>query len=338
MAALGRFSSRQETRSLWSTDRRQIGTDDSSMTRPLPLALVQAPSHPTDDLDSFGKSVEQLTCSFPNTRLFAYPELHLCGPSAAEPVMATALMEGAAEPLNGPRDRMLSALAGDLGIWLAPGSVYERGEDGRVYNTAVVYSPQGRQVAAYRKVFPWRPYEETAPGAEFTVFDMDGFGRVGLSVCYDAWFPESSRHLAWMGAELILNMVRTPTIDRAQELVLARANAIVNQVFVASVNAASPDGLGQSVLADPEGRLRVQAGESTTVLTDVVDLDEVAKVRIHGTAGLTRVWDQFAEGDAPLELPLYGGRITPTTWRVGGAHEKDETTTSLRVESGGVDS
>jgi predicted amidohydrolase len=223
--------------------------------------------------------------------------------------------EDTAEPLGGPRDKALGELAADLGVWLAPGSVYERGEDGRIHNTAVVYSPHGTRVAAYRKIFPWRPYETVEPGGEFVVFDMDGVGRVGLSICYDAWFPETTRHLAWMGADLVLNVVQTTGSDRAQELVLARANAIVNQVFMASVNCAAPVGTGRSLIVDPQGLVRVEAaGDSDTTLTDVVDLDEVANVRRLGTAALNRPWQQFRPGDRPLALPLYQGSIDPATW------------------------
>jgi predicted amidohydrolase len=105
--------------------------------------------------------------------------------------------------------------------------------------------------ASYRKVFPWRPYERW--GGSFVVADMAGFGRVGLSICYDSWFPEVARHLAWMGAEVILNPTLTPTADRAQELVLARAQAITNQVYVVGVNAAAPTARGRSLLVDPKG-------------------------------------------------------------------------------------
>jgi predicted amidohydrolase len=297
------------------------------MTRTLPLALVQAPACPAHDLSVFGSHLRQLARTYATTRLFVFPELHVCGADDGDWADGESFARAVAEPLNGPRDQALAQLAGELGIWLAPGSVYELGEDGRVHNTAVVYSPDGRRVSAYRKVFPWRPYETTAPGAEFVVFDMDGYGRVGLSVCYDSWFPESTRHLAWMGAELVLNVVRTPTVDRAQELVLARANAIVNQVFVASVNAAAPHGLGRSLLVDPEGRVRVEAdSDSPVVLTDVVDLDEVTKVRTYGTAGLNRMWQQFGEDDAALELPLYNGRIEPGTWRPDPVAQPGDTT------------
>ena len=246
-----------------------------------------------------------------------YPELHLFGvdgPGSTHP----AQLEAAAQPLDGPLCAALAELAGDHGVWLVPGSIVERGADGELYNTAVVFSPDGELVASYRKIFPWRPFEPYRPGGEFVVFDIPGTGRVGLSICYDSWFPEVARHLAWMGAEVIVNPVMTTTIDRAQEIVIARANAIVNQVFVVSVNTAAPVGLGQSVVIDPEGRVRVTApSEVATVLTDVVDLDAVATVRRFGTVGLTRPWDQFQPDDAPLELPLYGGRIDPARWKPG---------------------
>ncbi|SFJ40527.1 carbon-nitrogen hydrolase family protein [Amycolatopsis sacchari] len=270
------------------------------MSRPLPLALVQAP---TRTFDEYAAEVRQLGQDRPHVRLVVHPELHLCE-----------RMEDA-EPLDGPRDRALAQLAGDLGLWLAPGSVYERGDDGEIYNTAVVYSPEGRRVASYRKIFPWRPYEKTKPGDRFVVFEMPGYGRIGLSICYDAWFPESTRHLAWMGAELVLNFVQTPTVDRTQELVLARANAIVNQVFVASLNAAAPHGVGRSLLVDPEGNVRAEAaGAEATVLTDVVDLAAVETVRQYGTAGLNRPWAQWSPDEKPLELPLYSGVLDPARW------------------------
>ncbi len=292
------------------------------MTRPLSLALVQAPTAPTDDVSPFAAHLEQLTRIHRDTHLFVHPELHLTGLGEATPEETAERIEALAQPLDGPRDRALAELAGDLGRWLVPGSFYERGEDGRIYNTAAAYSPEGRRVASYRKVFPWRPYETVAAGGEFVVFDMSGFGRIGLSICYDAWFPESSRHLAWMGAELILNLVQTPTSDRAQEVTIAKANAIVNQVFVASVNAAAPNGLGRSLLADPQGRVRVESESSeSAVLTDVIDLDEVAAVRRYGSGGVTRPWIQYQGEQSTLELPLYDGRISSDRWAPATAAE-----------------
>ncbi|KAA0120322.1 carbon-nitrogen hydrolase family protein [Mycolicibacterium sp. P9-22] len=300
------------------------------MAVPLPITLVQAPALPTRDLDRFAAGVRTLVAQRPGPHLVVFPELHLDTP-AVEPGAAAVDPRDLAEPIDGPRGAALAALAGELGIWLVPGSVYELA-DGLVYNTAPVYSPAGERVAVYRKIAPWRPYETSTPGTEFVVFDIPEHGRVGLTICYDAWFPEIARQLAWLGADLILNLVQTPTVDREQEVVLARANAIVNQVFVASVNAAGPTGIGRSLLVDPEGRVRTQAaGAEKVVLTDVLDLAEVARVRHHGTAGLNRLWEQFRPGDTPIALPLYGGKIDPETWGAGrGASGRAVTDTEGR--------
>jgi len=296
------------------------------MTSPLGLALVQAPAHPAGETSSFLAEVERLHRDRPAAQLIAYPELHLCGPQAGAAAHDVPSPEELAEPMDGRRDKDLATLAGDLGIWLVPGSVYELGDDGRVYNTAPVYSPEGRRVAAYRKIFPWRPYETCTPGSDFAVVDLGEHGRVGLSICYDAWFPEHARHLAWMGADLILNLVQTPTVDREQEVVLARANAITNQVFVASVNGAAPTALGRTMLVDPEGHvLSAAPSNENLVMTSVVDLGRAATVRRYGTAGLNRLWDQFRPEDQVLDLPAYSGKLDPRSWGAGhGARDLDE--------------
>ena len=286
------------------------------MSRPLPVALVQAaPRLATDPLSGFAEDVEGVLARFPQTRLIAYPELHLCGVAGPAAESESAL-QAAAEPLEGPRVKLLAELAGDLGVWLFPGTVCERGPGGELFNTALAFSPQGQLAAHYRKVFPWRPYEPYAAGDRFVVLDLPEGGRIGFAICYDAWFPEVARHLAWMGAEVIVNPVMTTSSDRAQEIVLAQANAIVNQVYVVSVNTAGPIGTGRSLVVDPEGRIRTQASDSgPTVLTDVLDLDDVTRVRAFGTAGLNRMWDHFTDSDAPIELPLYDGRMDPRRWR-----------------------
>jgi predicted amidohydrolase len=288
------------------------------MSRPLPIAAVQAAPHPVDaPWSGFATEVGRIVNDLPATKLVVDPELHLQGTEHL-PSGRAERMADAAVRLGGPELAELAELAGDLGIWLVPGSVCERGDGGQIFNTAVLLTPKGKIAACYRKIFPWRPYEPYQPGTRFVTTDLDGVGRVGLSICYDAWFPEHARHLAWMGAEVIVNVVKTTTSDRAQELVLARANAIVNQVFWVSVNVAAPVGRGQSVIVDPEGLVRVAApSENPVVLTDVLDLDHVSRARTFGTAGLNRLWEQFRPDDEPLPLPLYQGRIDPDRWSPG---------------------
>lgn len=286
------------------------------MSRPLPLALSQLPPRPAHaPVSGFAAETESTLARFPRTRMAVFPELHLCGVDS-QGAEAHEQLEEIAEPLCGPRVKELAELAGDLGIWLLPGTVCERGPEGQLFNTALAFSPDGRLAASYRKIFPWRPSEPYDPGDRFVVFDVPGTGRIGFAICYDAWFPETARHLAWLGAEVIVNPVMTTTSDRAQELVLARANAIVNQVHVVSVNTAGPLGTGRSLVVGPEGHVRTEApGSGSAVLTDVLDLDEVTRVRTYGTAGVTRMWDHFTHADTPIDLPLYGGRIDPRSWR-----------------------
>ena len=84
-------------------------------------------------------------------------------------------------------------LAARHGVWLIPGSMYER-ERGRLYNTAIVIDPVGDIVGQYRKMFPFAPYEaDVDGGSDFLVFDVPDIGRFGLSICYDIWFPETTR-------------------------------------------------------------------------------------------------------------------------------------------------
>ncbi len=285
------------------------------MQRILPLIAAQArPRLIGEPIEAFADEVRTALAAQPDSRLVVFPELHLFGDSDPDRQRAEKLHE-AAEPLDGPRVRALRALAADLGIWLVPGSVCERGPEGQLFNTQLVLSPEGDLAGYYRKVFPWRPYEPYDPGDRFATVDLAGVGRVGLNICYDAWFPEVSRHLAWMGAEVIINVVKTTTPDRKQELVLAKANAIVNQVFVVSVNCAGPTGMGRSIIVDPEGNTIAEAPDAEPVLLAAeMDLSAVEHVRTHGTENASRPWSQFQEGDAALELPLYQGRINPGAW------------------------
>jgi formamidase len=254
--------------------------------------------------------VAGVLATVPHVQLILLPELHL---SAQPPLLEeqSAYPDEAATQLPGPISDAVGDIAREFGVWLIPGTVFERAEDGRLHNTAPVLSPQGEFVARYRKLFPWEPHEECAPGDSFVTFDIPDVGRVGMAICYDGNFPEVFRHLAWMGAEVVLQPSLTTTSDRDAELVLARANAIANQLYVVNLNAAAPAALGRSILVDPEGLVRVQAGSGEELLTDVFDLDAVTRTRELGTAGVSRMWDQALRAGPQLELPMYGGRVQP---------------------------
>ncbi|MFP5312078.1 MAG: carbon-nitrogen hydrolase family protein, partial [Actinomycetes bacterium] len=254
------------------------------MPRILPLVAAQArPRLIGEPVSAFTDEVKAALEAQPHSKLVVFPELHLFGDENPD-LQRAEMLQASAEPLDGPRVSELKQLAKDLNIWLVPGSVCERGPEGQLFNTQLVLSPQGELAGYYRKIFPWRPFEPYDPGDRFTTVDLPGIGRVGLNICYDAWYPEASRQLAWMGAEVILNVVKTTTPDRRQELILAKANAIVNQVFMVSVNCAGPTGKGQSIIVDPEGNTLAEAQDDEPVLlTAELDLAAVEHVRTHGT-------------------------------------------------------
>ncbi|MDQ4005374.1 MAG: carbon-nitrogen hydrolase family protein, partial [Actinomycetota bacterium] len=121
---------------------------------------------------------------------------------------------------------------------------------------------------------------------------------------YDGWFPEVARSLAARGAEVIVQPSLTTTPDREEEIVLARAHAIANQVYVVNPNAASTIGGGRSVAVDPEGRLLFEAGPGEEFVLEVLDLERVGTVRELGTRGLNRVWEHFHEAP-PAAMEAY---------------------------------
>jgi formamidase len=281
--------------------------------RPLHVVALQSagvPNDPAASLAQFSERVRTLGALFPATQLVVAPELHLSGCAGLldEP---GDYPERVAVELPGPLTEALGALARETGLWLLPGSVYERLADGGVANTLVALSPEGDVAALYRKCFPWQPYETSRPGSTSVTFDLPGLGRVGLAICHDGVFPELLRQLAWSGAEAIFQVSLTGTADRDAEVAVVRANAIVNQVHIVNVNASTPVGNGRSVVVDPEGVVRYEAGGGEEVVTAILDFDQVTLARTRGSFGMNRLWEQFDRAATSLDLPMYGGPLRP---------------------------
>ena len=284
------------------------------MSKQLSVALAQVTQREfTDDLTGYAQEIEKILSPSSGIQMVVHPELHLFGSD-----MTPSALQEIARSLDSKFVEELGAIAKRFGIWLIPGSIVEPAPNNNVYNTALVFNPAGELVSFYRKIFPWRPSEPFTMGNEFSIFEIPGLGCVGLNICYDIWFPEVTRQLTWMGAELIVNLVRTTTPDRKQELVLVQASSIVNQVYILSVNAAAPKAMGRSLLVDPDGDVVDQIlDDSNTVMQTIIDFDRVAQIRQNGTAGVNRMWDQFLPNDPVINFPIYAGRINPRTWRPG---------------------
>ncbi|WP_022870322.1 carbon-nitrogen hydrolase family protein [Yaniella halotolerans] len=278
------------------------------------VALAQRkPIFEEDPVEAFARDVAKTLARYPETGMLVYPELHLHGTEYLPEELRDQAERARAVELDSELVRDLGGIAKRYAIWLCPGSIGEMVGD-EFYNTQLLFNPSGELVAHYRKMFPWRPFEPHEYGTEFVVVETD-LGRAGLSNCYDAWFPEHSRHLGWFGAEFVLNIVKTISPDREQELILAKANAIVNQNYMLSVNCAAPVGRGRTIAVDPEGYVLGELGDDEDTLVVTIDTDRLARVREVGTRGTNRLWHQLDGGKRDIKLPMYQGRLSPDTFR-----------------------
>jgi len=189
-------------------------------------------------------------------------------------------------------------------VWLVPGSMFIKDEDGAIRNTAFVIDPDGEIVASYSKMFPFRPYEQgITAGTDFCVFDVPEVGRFGLSICYDIWFPETTRQLTSMGAEVLLHPVLTGTTDRDAELAIARATAAQFQCYVIDVNGLGAGGVGKSCVVDPSSMVLHQSAGQEDMFPIEVDFDVVRRQRETGLKGLGQVLKSFR--DRGNDFPVY---------------------------------
>ncbi|MES2994085.1 MAG: carbon-nitrogen hydrolase family protein [Pseudomonadota bacterium] len=245
-----------------------------------------------DNVDKMGAYLRHIRMRFPWVRMVLFSELAALGPKHAK-----------AEPLPGPTEQRLCALARETGLWLIPGSLFELA-DGKVYNTTSVIDPQGVVIRRFRKLFPFRPYEKDVEGGtEFCVFDVPGAGRFGVSICYDMWFPETTRTLAAMGAEVILHPTMTDTIDRDVELAIARASAVTNQVYFFDINGVGDGGVGRSIVCDPSGNVIHQSQVSAEIVPVAVDFALVRREREQGLrSNLGQPLKSFRDRDCAFDV------------------------------------
>jgi predicted amidohydrolase len=209
-----------------------------------------------------------------------------------------------AEPVPGPSTETLADDCRRLGAWAVVGMLERDEATGRLYNTAALIGPAG-VTATYRKIhLPCLGVDRfTAPGDRpFAVHDLGGL-RVGINICYDGSFPESSRVLALLGADLIVLPTNWPPAARRNPQFVVQTRALENHVYYAAVNRVGEEAgfrfIGLSRIVDCNGDLLAGSdGDREEVLFAEIDPERARQKRIVNVPGkyeINRVGDRRPE-------------------------------------------
>eukprot|EP00656_Telonema_subtile_P010058 TRINITY_DN14801_c0_g1_i3.p1 TRINITY_DN14801_c0_g1~~TRINITY_DN14801_c0_g1_i3.p1 ORF type:complete len:211 (-),score=33.23 TRINITY_DN14801_c0_g1_i3:119-751(-) len=188
---------------------------------------------------------------------------------------------------------MLSTIAKELGVYIVGGSIPEI-RDGKVYNTAIVFSPEGELVAKHAKVHlfdidipgkqSFRESDTLTAGSSVTTFDTP-WCKVGLAICYDVRFPQLASLMRQEGCKMLIypGAFNTTTGPAHWELLL-RARAVDNQcAVVAASPARNPNSAyqawGHSTIVSPWGEIVATCEHEPTNISAEIDLNRVDEVR-----------------------------------------------------------
>lgn len=217
------------------------------------------------------------TAARAGAELVVLPELCTTGYAFADESEACEL----GEPADGPTHEQWRALAADHRVVIV-GGFCEIDAEGAPRNSALLVDQDGAS-RVYRKTHLWdREQLIFVAGTEPPPVIDTTAGRIGIAVCYDAFFPEVMRGLALAGAEVIAVPMNSPvtappTEPLAAEVVLALASAQVNRVYVAQADRAGRErGIrwaNASAIGDPDGRLLAGPVEGTALLRAHCDLE-----------------------------------------------------------------
>lgn len=198
----------------------------------------------------------------------------------------------AAESAEGPSIRFLQKLAKEYNVIIVAGSITEKNGKKGPYNTCVVVHSDGTLGKKYRKIhlfdtdLPGHTKESdfTSAGSEVVMEDF-GWGRLGLTICYDVRFPELYQQLSDKGADLIAVPSNFTAVTGPPHWeVLLRARAIENQCFVIAADQTGMTGTGweahgHSMIIDPWGEILAIAGREEGMITADIDFSKMGSVR-----------------------------------------------------------
>ncbi len=189
-----------------------------------------------------------------------------------------------AEAVPGPTTAKLEQLAGELEVVIVA-SLFEKRAAGLYHNTAAVIDADGKYLGKYRKMhIPEDPgfhekFYFTPGDLGYSVFSTR-YGRIGVLICWDQWYPEAARITAMMGADLLV--YPTAIAELPEEAgaeaerylnawqTIQKSHAIANGCFVASVNRTGTEGRlsfwGHSFASGPFGEVLAEGGKEEAVV------------------------------------------------------------------------
>jgi predicted amidohydrolase len=185
-----------------------------------------------------------------------------------------------------------AAIARRYKIYFLPGSVSEEGvKDGEavIRNALPIFGPNGDLIDIYRKICPYYPLEsDVTPGDRPVVFEIkEKKIKVGVMICHDWCFPEISRNLTLMGAELLLRPAVDPEGLYESFRHVPSVRALENQAYFISLNCCGKSlgssAYGHTVIANPEGGIVYEAENAEVNLCVTLDFDLVERTRKYGT-------------------------------------------------------
>jgi omega-amidase len=187
-----------------------------------------------------------------------------------------------AEASDGPSSRALSGLAKELKLWIIAGLSTRR--DGKFFNSAVVFGPDGEVSASYDKQRLFGYAKETdiySAGTTPCAIQIEALS-LGVFICFDLRFPELFRAVA-REVDAFVVIANWPSARQKHWEILTQARAIENQCFMVAVNRiGAADGLeyrGGSVILDPWGERRDSAVGESSLRVGTISHSDVVKVR-----------------------------------------------------------
>lgn len=205
-----------------------------------------------------------------------------------------------AESIPGPTSQVLAQVAAEEKIVLVT-SLFERRAPGLYHNTAVVFDQDGSTAGIYRKMhIPDDPnyYEKFffTPGDLGFKCIPTSYGKIGVCICWDQWFPEAARLTALHGAEILFYPTAIGWLLEEKETfgqsqwsaweTMMRSHAIANGVFVCAPNRVGVEGgiqfWGASFVSDPNGNILHRAShEQEEIVSVECNLAQIDVVRTH---------------------------------------------------------